>query len=297
MVPSRGSRSDDHVITRRSNTNPLDLHSDELLDELDVLPRLAGQVVVALCAGGRLLPPRQSLVVDLYLSQHIRVGRETLELLSLVRVSGGNFELVEVVENIQFSEVEGGVVVASVRVLKNNEVEPSATALAAGRDTDLVADLLQLLANFVELFGGEGATVSCQLQTFCAGSFVDLRSNAGSVCLHYTNDLLNRTPAQGETCDNTTEACVRGRDKGICAIVDVEHESVGALNKDLCVLLLCRLEQRNLVDDVRSDLRSEFLEFLISTGTETKSKRVCLTLYLAISSSTSYLRRSPKRFW
>ena len=58
VVPSRGSRSDDHMITRRSNTNPLNLNTNELLDVLDVRSRLAGQVVVALCTSGRLLPSR-----------------------------------------------------------------------------------------------------------------------------------------------------------------------------------------------------------------------------------------------
>lgn len=73
MVPSRGSRSGDHVITRRSNTNPLNLDTDELLDELNVRPRLAGQVVVALRASGRLLPAGHGLVVNLDLSQDVGV--------------------------------------------------------------------------------------------------------------------------------------------------------------------------------------------------------------------------------
>lgn len=73
VVPSRGSRSDDHVITRRSNTNPLYLDTHELLDVLDVLPRLTGQVVVALRTSGRLLPPLHSVVVNLNLSQDVRV--------------------------------------------------------------------------------------------------------------------------------------------------------------------------------------------------------------------------------
>jgi hypothetical protein len=163
VVPSRGSRSDDHVITRRSNANPLDGNANELLDELNVLPCLTGQVVVALRASGRLLPPRQSLVVNLYLGQHIGVRGETLELLALVRVCGSDLELLKVIENIEFGEVEGGVVVASVRVLHDNKIKPSTTALATCCNTNLVADLLELFADLVELLGGEGAAVSCQL--------------------------------------------------------------------------------------------------------------------------------------
>jgi hypothetical protein len=242
VVPSRGSRSDDHVITRRSNANPLDGNANELLDELNVLPSLAGQVVVALRAGGRLLPPRHGLVVNLYLGQHIGVRGETIELLALVRVCSCNLELLEVVEDVELGEVEGGVVVASVRVLHDDKIEPSATAFATCCNTDLVSDLLELLADLVELFGGEGTA-----------------TNTGGVSLDHADDVLDGSPAEGETCDDTTKTSVRGGDEGICAVVDIEHERIGTLHKDLGVFLLCRLEERNLVDDVGSDLWAEFL--------------------------------------
>jgi hypothetical protein len=44
-----------------------------------------------------------------------------------------------------------------VRVLEHNEVEPATAALAACCYADFVAYLLELFANFVELFCGEGA--------------------------------------------------------------------------------------------------------------------------------------------
>jgi hypothetical protein len=46
-------------------------------------------------------------------------------------------------------------------VLEDNEIEPTATALATGCNTDFVANLLKLLTVFVQLFGGEGATELC----------------------------------------------------------------------------------------------------------------------------------------
>lgn len=54
------------------------------------------------------------MVFDLNLSQDINVRRETVKLLTLVRVGGGNLQLVEVVEDVKLGEVERGVVVASV---------------------------------------------------------------------------------------------------------------------------------------------------------------------------------------
>lgn len=155
-----------------------------------------------------------------------------------MRVRRCDLELVEIIEDIELGKVERGVVVASVRVLEDDEIEPSATALATGCDTDFVADLLELFTDFVQLLGGEGATVSSQFPVHVAGNVADSRSNTGSVCLHYTNDLLDRAPSQSKTSDNASETCVRGCDEGICAVVNVEHKSVGSLNQDLCVLLL-----------------------------------------------------------
>lgn len=191
VVPSRGSRSYDHVITRRSNANPLDLDANELLNVLDVLPCLAGQVVVALRAGGGLLPSGQGLVVDLDLGQHIGIRGEAVELLAVVRVGSCDLELVEVVEDIELGEVERGVVVASVRVLEDDKVEPSAAAFAAGCDADFVTDLLELLAECVQLLCWEGSAALRQLLYICTNDMGSLRSNTGGVCLHYTNDLLN----------------------------------------------------------------------------------------------------------
>jgi len=112
-----------------------------------------------------------------------------------VRVGGRDLELVEVVEDIELGEVERGVVVASMRVLENDKVEPSAAALATGCDADFVTDLLELLAELVQLFGGEGTTMSRQISLAGADNVVNLRSNASGVCLHYTNDLLDRAPS------------------------------------------------------------------------------------------------------
>lgn len=82
-------------------------------------------------------------------------------MLSLVRIRGCNLELVEIVKDIELGEVERSVVVASVRMLKDNKVEPSAATLATCCNADFMTNFLKLLADFVQLFGGEGATALC----------------------------------------------------------------------------------------------------------------------------------------
>lgn len=85
------------MITGRSDTDPLNLDTNELLDILNVRPCLLRKVVVALCASSGLFPPRKSLVVNLNFSQHLRVGGEALELLTLVRIRSRDLELFEII--------------------------------------------------------------------------------------------------------------------------------------------------------------------------------------------------------
>lgn len=149
------------MVTRRPNTNPLNLDTHELLNILNVLPGLARKVIVALRAGSRLLPAGQGHVIDLNLGQHVGVGREALEQLTIEGVGYGDLELVKVVEDVKLGQVDGGVVVASVRVLDDDEVEPAAAALAAGCYADFVADGLEFITKLVELLGWEGSAGKC----------------------------------------------------------------------------------------------------------------------------------------
>ena len=123
------------------------------------MPRLDRQIVKRLCARRRLLPARQRLVRNLDLRQNLQVGGKAIELLTVEAVGGCDLELVKVVEDVELGQVDGGVVIAGVRMLNDDEVEPAAPALAAGGDTDFVADGLELFADGVELFGGERAAV------------------------------------------------------------------------------------------------------------------------------------------
>lgn len=145
------------MVARRTNSDPLDLDANELFNVLDVTPRLVGQIVVVLRAGGWLFPARQRLIVHLDLRQQFGIRRKALEFLAVDEVLCGDLELVKVVEDVELGEVDGGVVVAGVRVLDNDQIEPAAAALTAGGYTDFMADLLELFAEGIELLGREGA--------------------------------------------------------------------------------------------------------------------------------------------
>ena len=74
-----------------------------------------------------------------------------------IRSTSSQEKLIEVIKYVELRKVERGVVIASVRVLEDNEIEPSAAALTACCDTDFVAHRLKLLAKLVQLFGRKGS--------------------------------------------------------------------------------------------------------------------------------------------
>jgi hypothetical protein len=149
------------VLSSRTYANPLNLDPRKLLNKLHILPRLNRQIIVALRTRRGFLPARERLVLHLELSQGLRVCGERFELLAVVRIRRCDLDLFEVVEHVELGQVEGGVVVDGVRVLYHDEIEPAAAAFAARGYADFVADLLQLLAYFVQLLCWEGTTASC----------------------------------------------------------------------------------------------------------------------------------------
>lgn len=232
-----------HVISRGPHTNPLHVDVDKLLNVLDVLFCVLRQSVPRLHACGRRLPARQRLIVYRDLAENVRVSGEILQCLPVVGIACGDLELVEVIQDVQLGEVDGRVVVARVAVLDDHEIQPTAAALPAGGDANLVADLLQLVAVGVELLGGEGP-----------------RADARGVGLHDADDLADGAPAEGQTGQDATEAGVGRGHEGVGAVVDIEHEGVCAFDEDGGFLVFGGGEQGHLVDDVVLQLGAVALE-------------------------------------
>lgn len=128
------------------------------------------------------------------------------------------------------------------RVSEENKIEPTATAAASSGDTDLAADGLKLLANLVDLLGGEWAA-----------------TNSGLVSLDDTDNFLQLEGREGETGKDTTNASVGRSNHGVSAPVNVESQSVGSLDEHGSVVLLRVLDQRNLVNDKLCQARAPFV--------------------------------------
>lgn len=227
------SLPNDHVLLAGTSADVLNVHAGELLNVLDVLARVLRQLLPLLQTHSVGLPTGQGHVLDVHGVEHGQVGGETGNLLSVVLVRHGDLDLLEVVENVQLGQVDRVVPVDRVGVLDENQVEPSAAALAAGGHAELTADLLQLLAHLVQLLGRERTG-----------------ADAGGVGLDDTNGLPDLAGVEVKAGENSTEASVGGGDEGVSAVVDVQHESVGALDEHLNVALDRALNQRNLVNDV-----------------------------------------------
>jgi len=239
------SLSHNHVLLAGTSADVLDVHAGELLDVLDVLARVLGEILPLLEAHGVGLPAGQGVVLDGHVVQHGEVGGEAGDLLAVVLVRGGDLDLVEVVQNVELGEVDGVVPVDRVGVLDEDQVEPSAAALATSGHTELAADLLKSLAHLVKLLSRERS-----------------RADTGGVSLHDTDGLLDLARVEVKTSEDTAETGVGGGHVGVSAVVNVQHERVGALNKHVDVALDRALNERNLVNDVRLQAHTVVVEAL-----------------------------------
>lgn len=227
-----------HVLPRGTGTDPLHGHTTQLaLNELDVRARIGRQILPPGHAHRVALPPRQSDVLDLYLLQDVGVSRVRVLVAGAVGqdVRDRDLDLVEVVEDVELGQVQGRVVVDGVGVAGQDEVEPAAPATAAGRDAEFLTHALQLVADLVELFGWEGS-----------------RADAGRVGFDDADDGGDAGRVDGEALDGAAQAGRGGRHVGVGAVVEVEHEGVGALDEGVRAVFVF-LQEGELVDDEGSE--------------------------------------------
>lgn len=176
------------------------------------------------------------------LAQDVRVSGEVLQCLTVVAVRRSDLELFEVVQDVQLGQIDACVVVASVRVFNNDQIEPSASSLPTRCDADLMTLLLKLLTDLIELLSREWA-----------------RADSGRVGFYYADDFFQRAPAKGEAGEDAAETGVRRGDERVCAVVNVKHESIGTFDENGSVFFFGGGEKRDGVDDVLFKLDTVFL--------------------------------------
>lgn len=188
-------------------------------------------------------------------------GEERVEGFPVEVVRDGNLDDGEGVEDVEFGNVERSVAVNEVRVLEDDEVEPSAATTTTCRDPPLGANFLEVNSDVlsprdelnashlegrngthVELFGGERTG-----------------SNPRRVGLDDTNDVSNSLGWQSKSRADSSDTSGRTGHVGVGTKVEIEHEGIGSFDEDALLLRHCSVEERRSVDDVGSETASEFL--------------------------------------
>lgn len=239
------------MVTSRTSTDPLDRNTTQpALNVLNIRASIGRQVLVLLDTHGVTLPAGEGNILDLDLLQDFRIGRHRVLRAGAVgqNVSDTDLDLVKVIEHVQLGQVKGRVVVDSLGVAAQDHVEPTATTSAAGGDTELLTHALQLVASVVQLLTGERT-----------------RADTGSVGLNDTDDGADAGGVEGEGLDGTAQTGGRGGHEGVSAVVQVQHESVGALDEGVGGVLVL-LKEGQLVDDVRAQAFTVFLVLLDAPG-------------------------------
>lgn len=85
------------------------------------------------------------------------------------------------------------------------------------------------------------------------------RSDASSVSLDDTNHVTNLFRWNPETSADSSDTGWRGGNEGICAEVQIKHESICALDQDALLLLQSLVEESWPIDDIWFQSSSELL--------------------------------------
>lgn len=204
----------DHGFASWSSTDPLDGNAEELLDVFDVFAAVLGKILVLLDVLNGLFPSRQLDVLNFAFRESVEIGREEgFERFTIEEIFGTNLDRFEVVENIEFGQVERGVAVDQCRVLHDDEIQPSASTSSTSCDTELGSYFLKVFSSCVELLGRERTS-----------------SDSSSISLDYSDSFTDRTRRKTETGANSSNAGSRRSDEGIGTEIEIEHEGVGTFN-------------------------------------------------------------------
>jgi hypothetical protein len=96
------------------------------------------------------LPPFQGDVFNLDFLQELEIGREVRDFVSLIEIFDSDFDFGEIIKDVEFCEIKGGVAVDLVGVTELNKVEPAATTSATGGCSEFVACFLEVCADVLQ---------------------------------------------------------------------------------------------------------------------------------------------------
>jgi len=238
----------DHLSTTRASTDIGDRHLNKLLNTLEVVLGLSGELVEAGDLGDVAVPARHGLVHDLHLGElvqhrgHVAIREaNTIDL-----VVGTNLDFLEGGENVELGDVDGSVAVDEVGVAEDGDIKPAATTRTTSGGTELVTDLAESSTDLIVELGGEGAA-----------------ADTGGVGLDDTDHRAELGGSKTEAGRDTTSGGGGGGDVRVGTEVKIEQASVGTLSEDgLAVVVGVVQEGHGVLDPGRHD-SSPLLELLL----------------------------------
>ncbi|MCY1204318.1 hypothetical protein D9M72_158440 [compost metagenome] len=210
----------DRVVAIRARGHHVDRHAGDLLDALQVQPRIDRQLVVLRDAHGAFGPAFEGFVDRRAALDLVRAHRQDVGGFAVEFVAGAQLELLEAVEHVQLGDAQARQAVDLRRALEQRGVEPAATAAAAGGHA---------------LFGAHGAHV-------VAGGArrgpVELggertAAHAGAVGLGDAQHVVQHARAHARTGGGVAGHAVARGDVRVGAVVDVEQRALRAFEQQV----------------------------------------------------------------
>ena len=212
-----------------------DLAARRLLDEVHVGTGGLGEVLKGAGAGDVLLPARHVLVDGLGVVEVGLARGEFGHPLAVDLVGNADGDFIECAQDVQLRQEEIREAVHSHGVAGDEDVEPTAAAVAAGGDAHLAANGAQCLAVLVEQFSGEGSG-----------------AHTGGVSLEDPQRAGDARGADSRTRAGTAGGGVGRRDERVGAVVDVQQRSLGSFEKNHVAAIEGLVKQQRRVHDVRA---------------------------------------------
>lgn len=239
-----------HLVTTRAHTNPGNWGLEELLDPVEVSLGLRRELLEGPSIRNALLPAGEGLVDRLDVVESVnRAGHETVRknlagALALVRNT--DLDLLELVKAVELGNVDGCVAVNHARVLHQSSIKPSAAALAAGGDSNLASDLLQVSSDL---------SARCSTREVSASEVIGelgregSRSHTGGVGLDNANAALHLVRGEAHSSANSSNSGGGRCHERVSTVVDVKHASVGTLGKNVLAFLVSLVQEMDSVTD------------------------------------------------
>src|SRR5579871_1933807 len=222
----------DRFVPLRTGRNASDFDAGLLRQKFQVVLRALGQVLLASETACWRVPARECLIDRLKRFHSLECRRHFLA----AAVSDADGNLVELIQHVQLGDHQAIEAVDHCSVAQERHIEPAAAARTSSDGSILVAGLANLLSvGIVELRRKRTA------------------ANASDVCLRDADHSVDAGRGDSGAGTSTTGRSARRGNKGVGAMINIEHAPLGALKQHLVSGSHRRMQQLSRIADHGTD--------------------------------------------